>query len=71
MVLCALCCSHATHDLFNNIAKGNFPEWKFQVQTLDPAEQLNFDFDPLDATKVRGRQRCSSTCTLSNVHTVR
>ncbi len=45
-------CSHATHDLFNQIAKGNYPEWKFQIQTLDPAEQLNFDFDPLDATKV-------------------
>lgn len=23
-----------------------------QIQTLDPADQLNFDFDPLDATKV-------------------
>ena len=81
-----MCCSHATHDLFNNIAKGNFPEWNFQawltacsrffrclpwtyawsatvcllmsscavlqIQTMDPADQLNYDFDPLDCTKV-------------------
>ena len=57
-----MCRSHATHDLFNNIAKGNFPEWKFQVQTLDPAEQLNFDFDPLDCTKVSDGQRSLCSC---------
>lgn len=44
--------SHATHDLYNHIAAGKFPEWNLQIQTMDPADQLNYDFDPLDATKV-------------------
>ena len=44
LVLCA--------DLVENIRKGNFPEWDFMWQTMDPAEQENFDFDPLDCTKV-------------------
>lgn len=48
-----LCCSHATHDLFNAIAAGDYPEWDLQIQTMDPQDQLNFDFDPLDATKVQ------------------
>jgi Catalase len=45
--------SHATHDLYNAIAKGDFPAWKFYIQTMSPSQQLDFDFDPLDATKVR------------------
>ena len=47
-----LCCSHATHDLFNAISAGEYPEWDLQIQTMDPKDELNFDFDPLDATKV-------------------
>jgi catalase len=44
--------SHATHDLFNAISAGEYPEWDLQIQTMDPKDELNFDFDPLDATKV-------------------
>lgn len=48
-----LSCSHATHDLFNAISAGEYPEWDLQIQTMDPKDELNFDFDPLDATKVQ------------------
>ena len=41
-----------THDLYNAIAGGDYPEWTFYVQLLDPEEQDKLDFDPLDATKV-------------------
>ena len=44
--------SHATHDLFNAIADGDFPEYDFYIQTLDPADELSLNFDPLDCTKV-------------------
>ena len=44
--------SHATHDLYNAIADGDFPEYDFYIQTLDPADELSLDFDPLDCTKV-------------------
>jgi Catalase len=49
----SLRCSHATHDLFNAISAGEYPEWDLQIQTMDPKDELNFDFDPLDATKVQ------------------
>ena len=45
--------SHATHDLYNAIADGNYPKWGFYIQTLDPADEHSLDFDPLDCTKVR------------------
>ncbi|KAL5984210.1 Carnitine O-acetyltransferase mitochondrial [Asimina triloba] len=44
--------SHATQDLYDSIAAGNYPEWKFYVQTMDPADEDNYDFDPLDTTKI-------------------
>lgn len=44
--------SHATHDLFNAIADGDFPKYDFSIQTMDPADEMSFDFDPLDCTKV-------------------
>ncbi|DBA86136.1 hypothetical protein WJX77_002458 [Trebouxia sp. C0004] len=43
--------SHATHDLVNAIAAGDFPSWTLEVQTMDPAEEGTLDFDPLDCTK--------------------
>eukprot|EP00184_Porphyridium_aerugineum_P008140 CAMPEP_0184692414 /NCGR_PEP_ID=MMETSP0313-20130426/904_1 /TAXON_ID=2792 /ORGANISM="Porphyridium aerugineum, Strain SAG 1380-2" /LENGTH=463 /DNA_ID=CAMNT_0027150241 /DNA_START=192 /DNA_END=1583 /DNA_ORIENTATION=- len=43
--------SHATHDLLENIDQGNFPEWTLCIQTMDPATELQYDFDPLDVTK--------------------
>jgi catalase len=44
--------SHATHDLYNAIADGNYPVWDLHIQTLDPADEDKLDFDPLDCTKV-------------------
>jgi catalase len=41
----------ATRDLHHAIEMGNFPEWELNVQIMDPAEELELDFDPLDATK--------------------
>ncbi len=44
--------SHATHDLYNTIELGDYPEWEFFIQTMNPADENNFYFDPLDCTKV-------------------
>lgn len=43
--------SHATKDLYDAVASGNYPEWKLCIQTMDPADEDKFDFDPLDDTK--------------------
>lgn len=43
---------HATVDFYQNIEKGNFPSWTLYVQMLDPKDLNNFDFNPLDATKI-------------------
>ncbi|PSR99514.1 Catalase [Actinidia chinensis var. chinensis] len=43
--------SHATRDLYDSIAAGNYPEWKLFIQTMNPDHEDKFDFDPLDATK--------------------
>ncbi len=43
--------SHATQDLYDSIAAGDFPEWKLLVQIMDPADEFKYDFDPLDVTK--------------------
>ncbi|VAI10247.1 unnamed protein product [Triticum turgidum subsp. durum] len=43
--------SHATKDLTDSIAAGNYPEWTFYIQTIDPDHEERFDFDPLDVTK--------------------
>jgi catalase len=39
-------------DLWEAIENGAFPKWKFGIQTIPEAEQDNFEFDILDATKV-------------------
>jgi Catalase len=44
--------SHATADLFESIAKGDYPEWQLCIQMMQPADEHAFDFDPLDVTKV-------------------
>lgn len=44
--------SHATQDLFESIAAGNYPEWTLAIQTMDPEHEDKFDFDPLDVTKI-------------------
>jgi catalase len=43
--------SHATQDLYDSIAAGDYPEWTLMIQTMDPADQDKFDFDPMDVTK--------------------
>ena len=44
--------NHATEDLHDAIAHGNFPEWELQVQVMEDGDHPELDFDPLDATKV-------------------
>jgi catalase len=44
--------NHASQDLYEAIARGDFPKWDLHVQVLRPNELGKFDFDPLDATKV-------------------
>jgi catalase len=43
---------HATKDLYDSIAAGDFPEWELRVQLMDDHEHPELDFDPLDDTKV-------------------
>ena len=56
----------ARQDLVDAIAGGNFPEWYLYIQTLDPADQDKYDFDPLDPTKVRPIRSCSTFHTLNS-----
>lgn len=44
--------SHATQDLTDSIASGEFPEWTLYIQTMEIADEDKFDFDPLDDTKI-------------------
>ena len=39
-------------DLYESIAKGDFPEWEFGVQIFTEAQAEKFPFDILDATKL-------------------
>lgn len=43
---------YATQDLFDNIAKGNFPSWTWYVQLIPEKEGENYKFDIFDVTKV-------------------
>ena len=42
---------HATHDLYDNIKKGNYPQWDLFVQIIKAEDFGNYDFYPLDPTK--------------------
>lgn len=44
--------SHATADLYESIAAGEYPEWALFIQTMEICDEDKFDFDPLDVTKV-------------------
>lgn len=44
--------NHLTNDLYKNVYAGNYPKWDLYIQILDPKDLNNFDFDPLDATKI-------------------
>ncbi len=43
---------YATRDLFDTIAKGDYPAWKVCVQIMPPQEAKNYRFDIFDITKV-------------------
>jgi len=42
----------ATRDLFESIAKGDFPSWRVEVQIMLPEQAKDYRFDPFDITKV-------------------
>lgn len=42
----------ATRDLFEAIARGEFPAWKLKVQIMTPEQARSYRFDPFDVTKV-------------------
>lgn len=44
--------NHLTQDLYDNIAKGNYPVWDLHIQTMSPKQVNDFDFNPLDTTKI-------------------
>ncbi|MBA2520959.1 MAG: catalase [Chloroflexia bacterium] len=44
--------NHATQDLYEAIARGDYPEWEFCVQIMADDEHPELDFDPLDDTKI-------------------
>ncbi|WP_418186307.1 catalase [Aliarcobacter vitoriensis] len=39
-------------DLFENIEKGNFPKWSFEIQIMNEEQAKACDFNPFDLTKV-------------------
>jgi len=43
--------SHATADLTEAIARGDYPEWQLCIQTMPLEDEAKYDFDPLDVTK--------------------
>ncbi|WP_339244054.1 catalase [Paenibacillus sp. FSL F4-0243] len=49
--------SHATQDLYEAIARKDYPEWELCVQILSDDEHPELDFDPLDPTKLWDHER--------------
>nr|AZL94742.1 catalase HPII [Nephromyces sp. MMRI] len=43
---------YSTRDLYNAIAKGNFPSWSFYVQLMPEEEAKDYRFNVYDVTKV-------------------
>jgi catalase len=43
---------HATRDLYEAIARGDYPSWTLEMQILTPAQARDFRWDILDITKV-------------------
>jgi len=43
---------HATRDLYESIARGDFPSWRLEIQIMTPEEAEKYRFDPFDVTKV-------------------
>ena len=42
----------ATKDLYDSIAKGDYPSWTVYVQIMPPEDAKTYKFDPFDVTKV-------------------
>ena len=43
---------HATRDLFQAIARKEYPSWRLEVQIMPPEDAKHYRFDPFDITKV-------------------
>lgn len=43
---------HAQRDLFESIAKGDFPKWTMYIQIMSEAEAETYHLNPFDLTKV-------------------
>jgi catalase len=43
---------HATQDLYQAIARGEYPSWTVSVQIMTPEQAADYRFDPFDITKV-------------------
>ncbi|KPK99429.1 MAG: catalase, partial [candidate division Zixibacteria bacterium SM23_73_3] len=43
---------HATRDLHEAIARGDYPSWRLEVQIMTPEQAKDYRFDPFDITKV-------------------
>jgi catalase len=43
---------YATRDLYNAIALGDYPSWKFYIQVMTFDEAETFRWNPFDVTKV-------------------
>jgi catalase len=50
--LCGEDPNHATRDLYEAIARGDFPSWTLMMQILTPEKAKNFPWDIFDITKV-------------------
>ncbi|BDG05181.1 catalase [Anaeromyxobacter oryzae] len=44
--------THHQQDLYDAIARGDFPSWTVKVQVMPAAAAANYRFDPFDLTKV-------------------
>lgn len=43
---------HMTRDLYAEINAGNYPKWDLYIKVLSPDQLDDFDYNPLDATKI-------------------
>lgn len=43
---------HMTRDLYTQINAGNFPSWDLYIKVLTPSQLNDFEYNPLDATKM-------------------
>ena len=41
-----------TRDLYESIARGDYPSWRLEVQIMPPEQAKSYRFDPFDITKV-------------------